>query len=322
MRREKRFNKILTIILCLIFLLPGSQIILAKEFTFKLSGYENQGSDKPVGLDWQQNSVVSAPGQSKEHTIKSRIVDSTPSDDMDIIPKVGSKKTTVRVTDFKYYGKRHSNSGINQLIAGRLISAIETDKNLEIIESETVDKKVKDLESTIPGNEYPSNSIELLKQSGAGILISGFVIKYQDTVEIDARITDVETSSIITVERVKGPAGTSKDKLIDEIIKKILNNFPLKKYIVDRQGGEVIIDLGSSDGLKSKMYYMVFEKYEIINDSAALRTPDINQKMIGIIRVEKVRTKTATAIIMFETYPGAVTNGQTVVSTENVRIIA
>ncbi len=309
MRRETRIKKTIIILLFLIFFLPGKMLIIASEVPVITPGDIQQGPKGTAGSDWHPVSLVS---------VKSQGIISVRSIHPDDVMLTAFPKTIITVFDFNRYGKWHSNDKIGPVVAGRLMTVLSADRRLEIIHQRAINKTIKNQGYTLFGTGCSPNAIEQLKMAGVDYLISGSVIKYQDTIEINAWITNVESASIVTLEQVKGKNDTPPEKLIDEINKKIIKNFPPKKYIVNRNGSEVTIDIGSYDEIKPSMYYAVFEKHELINGDFDERRVDTKKKMVGIIRVEKVQKKIATAKIVYETYPGAVTNGQTVMRTGSV----
>ena len=309
MRRETKFKINLIVLLFLIFFLPGKLTIMASEVPVIISGDIQQGPERAAGTYWHPISLVS---------VKSKgAMSEQPGYPNDVI-LTAFPKTIIAVFEFNHIGKWNGNDKMGPVVAGRIITALSADRRLEIIEQRAMNKTIKNQGYALLGTGYGPNTIEKLKMTGAEILISGSVIKHQDIIEINAWITNVETASIITIEHVKGKTDTPPEKLIDEINKKIIKNFPLKKYIVNRNGSEVTIDLGSYDEVKPSMYYAVFEKHEILEGASAEQRVDIRTKMIGIIRVERVQKKIATARILFETYPGAVANGQIVLRSGNV----
>jgi hypothetical protein len=155
---------------------------------------------------------------------------------------------------------------------------------------------------------------KLGKILGVKVIISGSVMKLQDILEINARIIDVETASIIAAENVKATASTSLQSLIVQMSEKIIKNFPLEGYVVARNGDEVTIDLGKLAGVKGDMEFMVFKEGKVIKHPKTGEVLDIEKIETGKLKITEVNNKIATAEINEEDADNAIAVGQMVKS--------
>jgi hypothetical protein len=140
-------------------------------------------------------------------------------------------------------------------------------------------------------------------------------MEFQGVMEANARIIEVETSSIIAAENVKSTSAVKLEDLVVQMAEKIIRDFPLEGYIVQREGNKVLIDLGNRTGVKPGMQFIVYQEGRIIKHPKTGEVLDIERIETGTIQVKDVRNKTADGVILHESTPDAISNGQMVKST-------
>lgn len=232
----------------------------------------------------------------------------------------GFQKTKVAVLDFKVLGKGHADAEAGKVVADHLIDALEKDGRFEIVEPGLIEKVIREQQLVFDKKEHRLIITDSAKLLGATVLISGFVMKYQDIVEVEVRVINVENASIIATESAKSTAPASLEKLPDQLVEKIKNLFPFKGIVVLRKGGSITIDLGRCDGVKSGMYFAVFKEHKVIRCPETELVIDYERIQTGIFEIENVKDKISTARILVEKVPGAITSSQIVESAEKLLV--
>jgi tetratricopeptide (TPR) repeat protein len=95
---------------------------------------------------------------------------------------------------------------------------------------------------------------------------------------------------------------------------KIISDFPLEGYIVQRDGDTVLIDLGKRAGVKPGMQFMVYKEGRVIKHPKTGEVLDIERIETGTIEISDVKTKTADARIVKEIEANAISTSQLVKS--------
>ena len=103
-----------------------------------------------------------------------------------------------------------------------------------------------------------SGSSKLGRVLGAKVVITGSVMQFQNLMEVNARIIEVEGSSIVAAENVKSTSAAKLEDLVVQMADKIIGDFPLEGYIVQRDGNKTLIDLGKRAGVKPGMQFIVY----------------------------------------------------------------
>jgi len=232
----------------------------------------------------------------------------------------GFQKTKVAVLDFKVLGKGHADAEVGNAIADQLIAALEEDGRFEIVEPGVIEKALREQQLVLDKKEHRLIITDLAKLLGAKVLISGFVMKYQGIIEVDARIINVENASIIAAENAKSTAAAPLERLTDQLVEKIINFFPFKGIVVFRKGNIITIDLGRCDGVKSGMHFAVFKEHKVIRHPETKLVIDYDRIQTGIFEIENVKDKISTVSISVEKFPGAITRGQVIESAEKLLI--
>ena len=225
-----------------------------------------------------------------------------------------SKRTKIAVLDFQLQGMKQDSSDMGKIVAEWLITALVKEGRFDVIERRLLEKVLEEQKMGVSGLVDESSASKLGKVLGAKIVISGSVMQFQKILEVNARIIEVESSSIIAAENVKSESAAKLENLVVQMAEKIIADFPLEGYIVQRAGNSVLIDLGKRTGVKKGMRFTVYREGKMITHPKTGEVLDVEKTETGTIEITEVKTKTSDATILHETDASAITNGQTVKS--------
>jgi len=228
----------------------------------------------------------------------------------------GFQKTKIAVLDFEVLGKGHADTEVAYVFTNQLVSALEKDGRFEIVEPGLIKKVIRERQLVLDKKEHRLIITDSAKLLGAKVLISGFVIKYQDIIEVEVRVINVENATIIAAESAKSTTVSSLDRLVE----KIINIFPFEGIVVYRKGDSIAIDLSRCDGIKSGMHFAIFKEHKVIRCPETGLVIDCDRIQTGIFEIEYVKDKISIAQILVEKAPGAITSGQIVESAEKLLV--
>ncbi len=223
-------------------------------------------------------------------------------------------KNKVAVLDFQLQGEGFETKDMGSIVAEWFITALVKTGRFDVVERAMLKKILDEQKMGLTGVIDEKTATKLGKILGVKVIISGSVMKLENILEVNARIIDVETASIIAAENVKATASTSLQSLIVQMSEKIIKNFPLEGYVVARNGDEVTIDLGKLAGVKSEMEFMVFKEGKVIKHPKTGEVLDIEKIETGKLKISDVNNKIATAEISEEDADNAIAVGQMVKS--------
>ena len=232
----------------------------------------------------------------------------------------GFQKTKIAVLDFKTLGKGNADKEVGYAFTNQLISALEKDWRFEIVEPGLIEKVIEEQQLVLDKKEHLLIITDSAKLLGAKVLISGFVIKYEDMIEVEVRVINVDNASIIAAEGAKTSAGAPLEKMTDQLVEKVKNIFPFEGIVVFRTGDSITIDLGRCDGIKSGMHFSVFKEYKVIRCPETKRVIDCARIQTGVFQIQDVKEKISTASISVEKISNAITIGQSIESAEKLLV--
>ncbi|MEK7197356.1 MAG: FlgO family outer membrane protein, partial [Nitrospirota bacterium] len=174
------------------------------------------------------------------------------------------KKTKIAVLDFQLQGEGYETSDMGKIVAEWLITALVKEGRFDVIERMLLKKVLDEQRLGVSGIIDESSASKLGRVLGAKIVITGSIMKFQNVMEVNARIIEVESSSIIAAENVKSTSAVKLEDLVVKMAEKIIKDFPLEGYIAQRKENRVLIDLGKRAGVKTGMQFIVFKEGKVI----------------------------------------------------------
>lgn len=223
-------------------------------------------------------------------------------------------KTKIAVLDFQLQGENFDNKDMGTIVAEWFITAMVREGRFDVVERRMLEKILGEQKLAMSGVVDASSATQIGKLLGVKVIISGSVMKLKEVTEINARIIDVESASIIAAENLKSAATARLQDMVIDMSEKIIKNFPLEGYVVNRSGDSVTLDLGVRTGVKTGMRFIVFKEGQIIKHPKTGEVLDVERIETGKVTITSVAQKICTAKIDEETDPGSVNYSQLVKS--------
>ena len=227
------------------------------------------------------------------------------------------KKTRVAVLDFQLQGEGYETSDMGKIVAEWLITAFVKNGRFEVIERSLLKKIMDEQKLIMTGIVEEGSATKIGKLLGVKVIISGSLMKFQNIMEVNARIIDVENASIIAAEGVKSNSAVRLEDLVIRMADKIIKDFPLEGYIVNRDKNKIIIDLGKRTGIKRGMRFIAYKEGAVIKHPKTGEVLDVKKIGTGLIEITSISKKIASGIIIRESSQGSIEYGQLVLSTVN-----
>ena len=224
-------------------------------------------------------------------------------------------KTKIAVLDFQMQGEEQENQDMGSIVAEWFITAMVKEGRFDVIERRLLQKILSEQQLVMTGVVDESSATQIGKLLGVKVIISGSVMKVREMLEVNARIIDVENASIIAAESVKSSTASRLQDLIVEMSAKIIRNFPLEGYVVNRDGKKVTLDLGSRSGVKPGMEFVVYREGEVIKHPKTGEVLDVERIHTGRVRIQTVLGKISEGEVLDEEADDAIKYGQLVSST-------
>ncbi|MEK6742345.1 MAG: FlgO family outer membrane protein [Nitrospirota bacterium] len=222
------------------------------------------------------------------------------------------KKTKIAVLDFQMQGEQTSAKDMGKIVAEWLITGLVETGRFDVIERRLLEKLLEEQKLGVTGAIDPNSAAQLGKILGVRIIVSGTVTSLEGYTEINARLINVDSASIIAAEKVRAGSAEKLRDLVNKITDKIVLAFPMEGYIVQRVDKKVTIDLGKQIGVRPGMKFIVFKEGKIIKHPKTGEVLDVETIETGLIEIRDVKDKTAIGMIVQESTPNAVAYGSMV----------
>lgn len=221
------------------------------------------------------------------------------------------RKIKVAVLDFQQNGKFET-PDVGKMVAEWFTTALVETGRFDIIERRLLQQIVDEQKISVSGIIEPGSASRLGKVLGVKTVVTGTVQSFDGRLEINARVINVETGSIIAAEKVQADSTARLTDLVRLISAKVVRAFPLEGYVVQRTKDRVIIDLGRQAGVQPGMRFSVYTEGKAIKHPITGEILDIEKIENGVVEVREVREKTSHGRITVETVPEAIKSRQLV----------
>lgn len=214
------------------------------------------------------------------------------------------KKTKIAVLDFELHGNKFATTELGKIVSEWFITSLVKDGRFEVIERALLQKILEEQKLGISGAIDDSSASKIGKILGVKNIVTGSVLNLAETLEINARIINVENASIVAAENVKCPPGSDLQRFTVDLTAKIVKNFPLTGYIVKKDSTTVMIDLGRNAGVCTGMEFVVFKEGNSIKHPKTGEVLDVERLHTGRIKISHVDNNIAEAVIVKEETEG------------------
>ena len=229
------------------------------------------------------------------------------------------QKIKIAVLPFHLQGENFETDDMGKIVAEWLITAFVKEGRFDVIERKLLGQILEEQQMVEAGLVSQETASEIGRLLGVKVIISGSVMKLRDVLEVNARIIDVASASIITAENVRSRNVHALQPLVVEMSDVIIKNFPLEGYIAKRDGADVVIDLGELAGVKAGMKFMAYKEGEIVRHPKTDEILYVKQNKTGIIEIKNVQQKISEGIILEELNDDAIEYGDFVKSVNDLK---
>ena len=229
-------------------------------------------------------------------------------------------KIKVAVLDFQQQGA-FANQDVGKIVAEWFTTSLVEAGRFEVIERRLMQQILQEQKMGTSGLLDPGSASRLGKLLGVKTVVTGTVQSYERTYELNVRLINVETGAIITADRVRAGSTTSLNDLVTKISARIIRHFPLDGYVVKRETGRVLIDLGRQAGVRPGMQFSVYVEGEPVRHPKTGEVLSIERVPKGLLKIESVWDKTALASVLQENPADQIQAGHQVRSSHSEEVL-
>ncbi len=204
-------------------------------------------------------------------------------------------RMSMAVMPFKYRGDTHENQ---RFIADRLINSFVAQERFRLVDRERIDRIVSQkYEGKLDDPQF--SPIEVGKLVSAESVMAGCIYEHKGFIEIIARLIDTESSVILDSQDVYGEGGENTIDLLKGLALKFKNSFPMVEgMIIEKDGKNILVNLGHKQHIKEYTKYIVFRNGEKITDPFTHEVLEQKYLIMGEAKIFKVLERISEADLL------------------------
>ena len=221
----------------------------------------------------------------------------------------------VTFLDFKTLGKGQEQSGLHEVLVQRVGQALQGTKRVHIVDRRLLDKVLEEFKLSESDLADPATRLKVGRVLVARLIATGDIVSVSDShLAVNLRMIDTETTEVKFNLSKDGKDPEKVLAMADEvalsIVEQLRQEYPIRGKIIDVEGNEVILNIGTRHGLTPgvKMKALVEEPVEVDGEVIAHK-----KKELGLIEVTAVEEKAAFARILEQ--KGSLGKGTKVIET-------
>lgn len=177
-----------------------------------------------------------------------------------------SGPTVLTFVDFQEKGGLSERDGYSTVLLTRLSENLNASGRVKIVERALVERVLEELNLGSSRLADPDTALKLGKLFAARLIVTGSLLHLPEGSVLSLRVVDTETSGIVqTAVRTLDPGGSVDDELFRinrETLKMVMEKYPLRGFVAKVDGEDVILNLGSKQGVVKGTVFDVLEEGE------------------------------------------------------------
>ncbi len=193
--------------------------------------------------------------------------------------------------DFQEKGGLSERDGFSSVMMSQLADHLNTSGRVKVVERILIDRLLEELNIGSSELANPETQLKLGRVLAARLIATGSLFYLPQGTLLNMRLIDTETSAIpqVTTKQISPQASLEKElfQLNREILKTVITKYPLRGYIVKVSGDQVILNLGSKQGVvEGTKFEGIEEGEEIQYKGKPLRSSPKTFGRLEVVRVE------------------------------------
>jgi len=201
-----------------------------------------------------------------------------------------SRPMILTFVDFQEKGGLAERDGFSTVLTTQLTDQLNASGRLQVVERVLMERLLEELNIGSSELADPDTALQLGRVLAAKIVGTGTLFFLPDGTLVTLRLIDTETSAIPKVVTLQVGSHMSLEKELNrlnrDILKTIIEKYPLQGYVVQSTENEVMINLGSRQGVVLGTTFEVIEEQKPVKYKGKLLRSA--PKTIGQVEVTRV----------------------------------
>ena len=175
-----------------------------------------------------------------------------------------SRPMVLTFVDFQETGALSERDGISVVLTTQLADELNASGRVQVVERVVIERLLEELNLGSSELADPETALRLGRVLAAQVIGTGSLLYMTDGTMLSLRLIDTETTAIPKVinREISTDASLKKDlhQLNREILTTIMTAYPLQAYVVNVNGDNVMINLGTNQGVVTGSRFAVIEE--------------------------------------------------------------
>ncbi|MHB8810445.1 MAG: hypothetical protein ACYC9M_10585, partial [Desulfobulbaceae bacterium] len=177
-------------------------------------------------------------------------------------PFAGQMASRLRLALLPFTGSEND-AGQEDGLANRLHKSFLALARFNLVAQDEIVAASRQLHLSPGAPVTPQEAAEVGRAVGAQAVLVGRIMTTRNAVEIIGQLIDADTATLLARNDAFGeaPGGGVPDRLLADLAARFVNDLPLAEgTLLDVQGGEVQVDLGSKDRIRSRFRLLCYRE--------------------------------------------------------------
>jgi tetratricopeptide (TPR) repeat protein len=179
-----------------------------------------------------------------------------------------SRPMVMTFVDFNEKGGLPQRDGISMVLTTQLADMLNTSGRIKVVERVLMERLLEELNIGSSELADPETALKLGKVFAAKIISTGSLFFMPNATMLNLRLIDTETSAIAKVitREIKEASMEQEIRVLNRnILKTVIEKYPLQGYVVSASDSQAMINLGSNQGV------VLGTKFEVIEEKAPVK---------------------------------------------------
>jgi tetratricopeptide (TPR) repeat protein len=202
-----------------------------------------------------------------------------------------SQPMVLSFVDFQEKGGLSERDGFSMVLMAQLGDYLNASGRVRVVERVLMERLLEELNLGSSDLANPETALKLGRVLAAKLIGTGSLYYLPQSTLLSLRLIDTETSAIpqVTNRQLGSQVSLDKDlfQLNREILKTVISKYPLRGYLVKVSGDQIIVNLGSKQGVVMGTKFDVMEEQETITyKGKSLQASPKSIAQLAVSRVE------------------------------------
>ncbi len=213
-----------------------------------------------------------------------------------------SRPMVLSFVDFQDKGGLAERDGLGLVMTTQLADKLNASGRVKVVERAVMDRLLSELNLGSSELADPETALKLGQVLAAKLMATGTLLFTPGNTLLSLRLIDTETSAIpkVVTKEIDSKVALSAylNQLNRELLKAIIEQYPLKGYLVQASGDRVMLNIGQSQGVVPGTRFEVIEEQEPVKYKG--KTLQAAPKTIGEVEIVSVEPDLSYARVLRE----------------------